>query len=206
MILLTDPFDFLELQTQAALSTDWTASWVDLDYAAPMFIADSANGNQAMVGSVTIVSQPFTGAQRQLKYISVVNRDTTYPQVVIIDKNSGGVAYNITGQYSLLPGESLQYVDSHGFSVLDAQGQIKFVGATGASGPPGTSGDADNTFIYTQSTPAAVWLINHGLGRYPAVDVVDSSNSEVDGDLQYLDSNHLSITFSAPFSGEAYLN
>jgi hypothetical protein len=116
------------------------------------------------------------------------------------------VAYNITGNYSLLPGESLQYVDSQGFKILDALGQIKFVGATGASGPPGTSGDAENTFIYTQATPSAVWVISHGLGRFPAVDVVDSSNSEVDGDLQYLDSNHLSITFSAPFSGEAYLN
>lgn len=64
---------------------------------------------------------------------------------------------------------------------------------------------ASDTYTYTQSIPAAVWVITHNLVRFPAVVVVDSSGGEVEGDVEYTDANHLTLTFSAPFSGVAYL-
>ena len=66
--------------------------------------------------------------------------------------------------------------------------------------------DIVSTYTFTQSSPAASWLIAHGLGRYPDVTVVDSTGACVEGDLDYIDGNSLSVSFSAAFSGEAYLN
>jgi head-tail adaptor len=76
----------------------------------------------------------------------------------------------------------------------------------GPQGPPGPTGAAAQTFTFDQNTPAAAWTIVHNLGRFPAVTVVDSSEREVEGDVAYIDSNRLTVTFSAPFSGVAYLN
>lgn len=63
-----------------------------------------------------------------------------------------------------------------------------------------------DAYIHTQSVPTTTWTITHGLGKYPAVTVVDSANTEVIGDIQYIDTQSLTVTFSSAFSGKAYLN
>lgn len=97
-------------------------------------------------------------------------------------------------------------------------------GATGAPGPLGPSvyeawlaagntGSIDefiatlgqNYFRYIQGTPASVWHITHPLNRYVATTVVDSGGSMVEGDVAYVSPSELTIEFSAPFAGEAYL-
>lgn len=67
------------------------------------------------------------------------------------------------------------------------------------------SGD-DRHFTFTQSTASDLWMIQHDLGKYPSVSVADSGGNEVVGEVTYLTKNKLSIAFTAPFSGEAYLN
>jgi hypothetical protein len=62
------------------------------------------------------------------------------------------------------------------------------------------------TYVYTQSIPAATWTINHNLGRKPAVTVVDSADTVVIGFVQYLSLNSVQVTFAGGFSGLAYLN
>jgi hypothetical protein len=140
MLLLTTPADFLELQTLSPVSTDWAVSYVDTNYTANTLIGGSAQGNITSAGTIQIVgSPPDANTRRQLKGLSVVNRDALLPQTVIIDKNSGGPA-NLTGPIVLSPGDSLQYIDTRGFSVLTAQGQEKFVGLPGPQGVPGPAG------------------------------------------------------------------
>ena len=69
------------------------------------------------------------------------------------------------------------------------------------------SGDSsDKTFVYNQGTPSAVWTIQHNLGKFPSVTAVNSNNIQGFGEVQYINSNNLTITFSAGFSGKAYLN
>ena len=75
-------------------------------------------------------------------------------------------------------------------------------GVDGADGPPTPL----TTFPFTQTSPSAQWNIQHDLGRYPSVTVVDSAAQVVDGDIDYIDANNISVSFSAPFSGVAYLN
>lgn len=67
-------------------------------------------------------------------------------------------------------------------------------------GPP-------NTYLrYIQGAPAAVWTIDHTLGRYPAVMVTDSAGTVVEGEITYDSLTRVTLTFSAPFAGEAYLS
>lgn len=60
--------------------------------------------------------------------------------------------------------------------------------------------------IHTQTVSSSTWNITHNLNKYPSVSVVDSSNEEVIGEVVYINSNSLTVKFSAPFSGKAFLN
>lgn len=92
--------------------------------------------------------------------------------------------------------------------VLQQAGIAGPPGPTGDQGPqglPGPSGALGNTFIFHQDTPLAIWTIVHSLGTFPSVTVLDSTGAQVMGDLLYLDASTVQLTFSAPFSGVAYL-
>jgi len=78
--------------------------------------------------------------------------------------------------------------------------------STGPAGPAGPAGPPGQSFIYTQSTLASVWTINHNLGVYPAVNVVDSGGTEVIPDVLYNSANTVTLTFGTPTSGRAFLN
>lgn len=62
------------------------------------------------------------------------------------------------------------------------------------------------SYIHTQSVSASTWTVNHNLGFYPAVTVVDSGENVVIGDVTYTSVNSLSISFTAAFGGKAYLS
>lgn len=66
--------------------------------------------------------------------------------------------------------------------------------------------NADANVEFNQSTASAFWTINHNLNKYPSVIVIDSVGDEIEGDVSYVNKNTITITFSAAFSGKAYLN
>lgn len=70
----------------------------------------------------------------------------------------------------------------------------------------GLKGGGDKNYVHTQSTPAASWTVSHNLGKRPAVVVVDSAEDVVYGDIQYINDNTVTLTFSGAFSGKAYFN
>lgn len=61
-------------------------------------------------------------------------------------------------------------------------------------------------YTHTQGSASSTWTINHNLAKFPSVTVIDSSDSVVEGDISYTNANSLVITFTASFSGKAYLN
>jgi|TARA_R110002050_G_scaffold178045_1_gene311254 hypothetical protein len=65
---------------------------------------------------------------------------------------------------------------------------------------------ADSTYTQCFETASDVWNITHNLGKYPSVTVVDSANTVVVGNIDYISSNAIKITFNAAFSGCAFLN
>src|SRR5262245_7561618 len=78
-------------------------------------------------------------------------------------------------------------------------------GPTGPTGPTGPPGE-QTTFTFSQLAPSTTWTIAHLLDRFPSVTVIDSVNVEVFPDIDYGDSDHLTLTFTAATSGKAYLN
>lgn len=90
--------------------------------------------------------------------------------------------------------------------VGDASADLYIIQPDGTLKPAGGSGDGDKTFVFTQASAEAVWEIQHNLGKYPSVTTVDSADTVVVGSVEYIDLNNLTITFSAAFSGKAYLN
>lgn len=64
----------------------------------------------------------------------------------------------------------------------------------------------DKFYTHTQLAAADTWSIEHNLGKFPAVTVVDSGGSTVIGEIDYIDENNLTITFQSAFGGRAYLN
>ena len=100
---------------------------------------------------------------------------------------------------------------------LQATGPIKdSAGNTGTNGQilsstgTGTSW-IDQTGAGTGVFPnisALVWNITHNgtWGPYPAVTVVNNNDIEHFGEVEYLSTTQLRITFTATFAGKAYLN
>lgn len=81
-------------------------------------------------------------------------------------------------------------------------------GTQGIQGPAGSIGDITALIAleHTQGSASSSWTINHNLGFYPNVTVVDSGGSIVEGEISYTNSNSLTVTFSSAFSGKAYLS
>ena len=62
------------------------------------------------------------------------------------------------------------------------------------------------TFIFNQGVAATTWNVNHNLGKFPSVTVIDTANTVVNGECEYIDNNNITLKFSAAFAGKAYLN
>jgi len=62
------------------------------------------------------------------------------------------------------------------------------------------------TFIFNQANPATTWDITHNLGKFPSITVIDTGNTVVFGEYNYVSNNRVLLTFSAAFDGKAYLN
>lgn len=66
--------------------------------------------------------------------------------------------------------------------------------------------NAHDTFVFNQSTASSVWDITHNMGKFPSVSIVDTAGDEVEGTVNHISNTRLTITFTAAFSGKAYLN
>lgn len=62
------------------------------------------------------------------------------------------------------------------------------------------------SYTHNQGTPATTWVITHNLGFRPNVTVEDSAGTTVEGEIVHDSTIQLTLTFSASFSGVAYLS
>ncbi len=89
---------------------------------------------------------------------------------------------------------------------LGTSGPQGATGAAGASGAPGQTLYSDLSYVHTQNSASATWTITHNLQFIPSITVVDSGGTVVEGSYNYPNSSTVVLTFSAPFSGKAYLS
>lgn len=83
---------------------------------------------------------------------------------------------------------------------------VQELGILGPRGPQGLPGELiTGAYEHHQDAPLLVWNIEHNLGTFPSVAIIDSNNDQVYGDIKYVNPNALTITFASTFSGVAYL-
>ena len=71
----------------------------------------------------------------------------------------------------------------------------------------GIGGSSANTrrHVHTQTFASTDWVISHTLGGHPSVTIVDSADTYVIGDVKYDSNTQITVSFTVPFSGYAYL-
>ena len=90
--------------------------------------------------------------------------------------------HSVTGEYGILVGDDNKIKQAY---LPPAKSGDKFVKIPG-------SGD--------------VWTLKHNMEKQPSVTVVDSAGTIMEGEVTYLDDNNCVVSFTAPFTGIAYLN
>lgn len=74
-----------------------------------------------------------------------------------------------------------------------------------APGPQGAPGSTGVFYVHTQAVAANVWTINHNLNAEPTAVVLDSAGTQCEGTFSYPSKNTMVITFTAAFTGTAYI-
>lgn len=162
--------------------------------------------------------------QSQIGIIRVTSINKDQIESKISENNKFYLYINMDGQGSsgLKVGDGINYVRDLSFigGSSSAINGIPQGGTTGqilakrsnsnydvgwVTGGGGGSGSPDS-YVHQQMIPASQWIINHNLGFYPSVTVIDSANNVVIGDVNYTSINQIILTFRGSFSGIAYLS
>jgi len=64
------------------------------------------------------------------------------------------------------------------------------------------TGVVDAEFVFEQTTPEEVWHIEHNLDKPVSVSFIQ----DIEGTIEYVDNDHITITFSEPVAGSVSLN
>lgn len=64
----------------------------------------------------------------------------------------------------------------------------------------------DKTYVHSQKVASDTWNVKHDLNKFPSVSVVDSANTLVVCNIDYINENELVVRSKAPFSGTCYCN
>ena len=128
----------------------------------------------------------------------------------------GFVPYTYVNTYLIIP----PYEIAIG-GVGSGQGNVGLTGATGSigltgltglpgsiglTGATGKTGEIGGAKTWLQDIPLSVWSIPHRLEFYPSVATVTSAGDKIEGDINYLDINNLTVTFGGALSGQAFLS
>ncbi|GEM_PF-6023053 len=62
------------------------------------------------------------------------------------------------------------------------------------------------TFVFEQGIASDVWEIEHNLGKYPSVSLVDSAGTQFEAAVEYIDENNVTVRMNGATTGKAYLN
>ena len=134
MIILTETTDNIQVALAGNVTTNQLqcfASWRDIttaDYIPGRTLANTNNTTD-----VNIVTSPASSTKRVVDFISIYNRDTVNATVTIkMDANS---TEYILWKGILAAGETLQYNDKTGFSVLTLVGAVKTSQTVGSNNP-----------------------------------------------------------------------
>ena len=64
----------------------------------------------------------------------------------------------------------------------------------------------DKNYVHNQPVASITWTVQHNLDKFPSCTMVLSTGQQGYGDVNFIDENNLTITFSGAVSGKAYIN
>ncbi len=64
----------------------------------------------------------------------------------------------------------------------------------------------DKNYVHDQPVASVTWTVQHNLDKFPSCTMVLSTGQQGYGDVNFIDENNLTITFSGAVSGKAYIN
>tara|TARA_R110001592_G_scaffold6651_1_gene35817 strand:- start:114 stop:851 length:738 start_codon:yes stop_codon:yes gene_type:complete len=173
---------------------------------------ENAGGNNTPWANISTIRVQLlmgnnTNAQPYLQYLLTNDPVTGQPSVnnriKITDRNdlSSFAIFTFT---SLVQVTGKTDIYDIGLTFIEGYGAIENKHLYGIN--IDTSDATDKTFIFDKVTPGTVWNVAHNLAKFPSITVIDSANTVVTGQYTYIDNNNVTLTFSAAFTGKAYLN
>jgi len=69
-----------------------------------------------------------------------------------------------------------------------------------------TGGSADKNYTETFGAPLLVWTVNHNLNKKPSVSSIDTSGTEIYGEVEYVTDNQVTITYLTATGGTVTCN
>ena len=124
-MIVLDATDSLKAQLGGAVTTNElpiVASYVDV--AAPdIYDPSSAHTLTTGAAAVTAVAAPAAGKRRQVKFLSVFNKDTVSATVTLLFDRSATARELVT--IALAVSSTLVYTDGEGFRVINTAGAIQ---------------------------------------------------------------------------------
>lgn len=122
-VILDSTSKSLELITSAAVSTDYAVSYAD-NTSTGLTPGNSA-GNVATATTTTILAAPAASTQRQVKWLSVRNRDASLTQTVTLVLDVSATERHLTSAITLEAGEALTVTSEGRVIVYTASGVVK---------------------------------------------------------------------------------
>ena len=178
---------------------------------AQLFFA-AGGGNNTNWSSITTLRSVLlmgnnTNAQPYLQYLLTNDPITGQPVVnnliKISDRNDLS-SFGVFAFTSLTAVAGKTDIYDIGLTFIKGTGSIQKKHVYGINIDP--SDATDKTFEYTQVSPSVTWNIQHNLNKFPSITVIDTLDTVVVGQYEYIDNNNVTLTFSAGFAGKAYLN
>ena len=140
------------------------------------------------------VTRPAEASAQLLQGVLTTYRGEPYLRV----NGSAALWGPLKGAGDYLEGDTVLAAVSHTGDYWVVAPELKSGGTE-----PGTG---DLNYVHTQGSPDDTWTVVHGLGKYPAVDVVDTGGSVVIPTVLYEDSNTVTLLFGSPTTGKAFVN
>lgn len=122
MLALVNTNESIELVTANSGSIDWVVTYVDST--ATTHTPSSTQGKITTNTTTTIIPSPGASTNRKVSNIMVTNVHTSANNITI-QRDVGGTNYRVFPTIVLSPGDSLQYNDTNGFSILGSNGLQK---------------------------------------------------------------------------------
>jgi len=144
-------------ESTSSSALDVQASYVDVNVATQVYTpGETTSLTQTDTTTQTIVSAPSSNLYRQIKSLSVYNKDTISHNV-LIQKDISGTAKTLV-KLSLAINETLQYIDGEGFSILKATGDLNTIPAPNFAISAGTNSYSSGNINFSYSNNVSFGL------------------------------------------------